>query len=120
MSECSESSRGDDKKHLTKAEKSEQEYQRLLQRNNNKLFLTSKHQHQGQAASPFFVQLNPNSCAIQFPYGVQNQTFLYDKTRNQMMTTLNMHPITGTEDKPALERFYEQVYSFYHPALFFN
>jgi hypothetical protein len=54
---CSDtsSSRGDDKKLLTKAEKSEQEYQRILARNSGKLFITHHVQHTSKAASPFFV-----------------------------------------------------------------
>lgn len=82
-SKCSEtSSELGDKKLMSKAEKSEQEYQRILARNSGKLFITNRQTHQCKAASPFFVQLNPNHCNFQIHYGVQNQTFLYDKSRN--------------------------------------
>ena len=105
-----ENQKEDSKKNQSfqsKSEKLEQELSRILSRNNNKLFVTTKHQHATRASSPFFILHNSNNCSLigqqQTSYfnnlGVQNQTFLYDKSRNQMMTTLNMHPAMATDPK---------------------
>ena len=57
--------------------------------------------------------VNTGNTVSQVPFGVLNtirssmnqQTFLYDASRNQLMTTLNMHPVTSDNQQNKITLF---------------